>query len=86
MSLNFIKIQIESQKKCIGNYIKHNAIRYCKDTIKSGELDRFHIKEVQKLLLKIEAVEDPWNWNGIPKSKESLDVIRLLEELEQIII
>jgi hypothetical protein len=85
MSLNFIKIQIESQGNWCSNYVKHNAIRYCKDAIRSGELDCFQIKKVQKLSLKIEAVEDPWNWNGIPKSKESLDVLKLLDELKQII-
>lgn len=85
MSLNFVKIQIESQKKNYSNYIKHNGIRYCKDLINSGKLNRFQKKEVKILLLKFESVEDPWDRTGIPRNKEVLGVLKLLEDLEEII-
>jgi hypothetical protein len=85
MSLNFIKIRIESQKSVNSNYIMHNAIRLCKETIKSRELDKLQRKEVKNLLSKFELLEDPWCWSGIPKSKELLSVVELLEELEEII-
>ncbi|RTY72573.1 hypothetical protein [Flavobacterium sp. LS1R10] len=85
MTLNVIKIQIESQKRWNSNYIKHNAIRLCKQAIGSGELNRFQIKEVKNLLLKFEAIDDPWCSSGIAKSKEVLAVVKLFVELEGII-
>ena len=85
MSLNCIKSEIESQKRWNSNYIMHNAIRLCKETIKSGELDRHQRKEVKNLLSKFELLEDPWCRSGIPKSKELLSVVQLLNELGEII-
>lgn len=85
MSLNFIKIQIESQKSLNSNYVMHNAIRLCKETVKSGELNEYQRMEVKNLLSKFELLEDPWCWSGIPKSKELLSVVKLLDELEDIV-
>jgi hypothetical protein len=85
MNLNLIKIHIESQKKWHSNYIKNNAIRYCNEVIKYNNLDRVKKRQVQNLLLKIEAVQEPWNRNGIPNSKESLVIIAFLEELVDIL-
>lgn len=85
MNLNLIKIHIESQKRWHSNYIKNNAMRYCKELIKDGGLNRAQKTQVQKLLVRIEAVKDPWNRSGIPNSKESLVIISLLEELLDIL-
>jgi hypothetical protein len=85
MSLNFIKIRIESQKSVNSNYIMHNAIRLCKETFKSGELNEHQRMEVKNLLTKFELLEDPWCWSGIPKSKELLCVVKLLDELADIV-
>lgn len=50
MRLKFIKSEIESQRKFNSNYIKHNAIRLCKQAIKSRELDKVQRYGVKKLL------------------------------------
>ena len=46
MSLNLINIQIESQKKLFGNYIKLDAISLRKDVENSTDLNEFQRLEI----------------------------------------
>jgi hypothetical protein len=41
------------------------------------------LSEFAKILFKL--LEDPWCWSGIPKSKELISVVELLDELGEII-
>jgi len=85
MSLNQIRIQIESQKRNRGNYIKNNAVNLCKDALKCKELDGFQRSSLNLLLPRIENASDPWCWSGIAKQDETLKVLLLLYEMEEII-
>lgn len=85
MSLNQIRIRIESKKRNRGNYIKNNAVNLCRAAQNCPELTNFQKENLELLLSRIENASDPWCWSGIAKQEETLEVLLLLDEMEKII-
>jgi hypothetical protein len=82
MSLNHIKIRIESQLKNQTNYVWNNARLIYVDTLKLTELSSQQLTIINDLKIELENLENAWTWSGIPDSSKTENVLNNLKKLE----